>query len=61
MPEVKHNGCYYCGSRSEPILKSVVKRVIHKNGREDSGQPVALCSICFKADVIDLRVSPVRE
>lgn len=58
MQQVKHDGCYYCGSRNEPILKSVVKRVIHKNGREDHAAPVALCSICIKAPVIDLRAQP---
>lgn len=58
MPEVKHDGCFYCGSRDEQVLKSVVRLVIHKNGREDAMAPVALCSVCIKADVIDLRVQP---
>jgi hypothetical protein len=61
MPETKHDGCYFCGSRGEPILKSVVKTVIHKNGREDHMAPVALCSVCIKAPVIDLRAAPQRE
>jgi hypothetical protein len=58
MPEVKHGGCYFCGGRDEQLLKSVVRRVIHRNGREDSAAAVALCSICIKADVVDLRVAP---
>lgn len=58
METCKHGGCYFCGTTSEPILKSVVKRVIHRNGREDPIAPVALCSVCIKADVVDLRVTP---
>lgn len=58
METCKHGGCYFCGTVNEPILKSVIKRVIHRNGREDSAAPVALCSVCIKADVVDLRVTP---
>ena len=56
--EVKHGGCFFCGSLKEPILKSVVKHVIHRNGREDHAQAVALCSVCVGAPVIDLRAQP---
>ncbi len=58
MMETKHGGCYFCGTFKEPVLKSVVRKVIHKSGREDAAAPVALCSVCIKADIIDMRAVP---
>lgn len=58
LNEVRHSGCYFCGNMKEQFLKSAVRRVIHRNGREDSAAPVALCSICIAASVIDMRAAP---
>ena len=56
--DIKHGGCFFCGNMKEQLLKSVVKHVIHRNGREDHAQAVALCSQCVKMPTIDLRVQP---
>lgn len=55
-----HDGCYYCGSLKDEFLKSVRRKVIYKSGNSGT-MAVALCTVCIKADVIDLRVAVPQE
>lgn len=57
--EIKHGGCWYCGSKAQPILNAVQKNVIDKDGKSSSGG-YALCVVCEKAPVLDQRV-PVEQ
>lgn len=53
--EIKHCGCWYCGTKSQPVLKAIQKRIIDKDGKSSSGG-YALCDVCFDASVLEQRV-----
>mgnify|MGYP001611599938 FL=1 len=57
--EIKHSGCWYCGSKSQEILVAVQKNVITRDGKSSSGG-YALCDVCKQAPVLDQRV-PVEQ
>lgn len=57
--QVKHEGCWYCGSKSQEILTAVQKPIITPSGASTVGG-YALCDTCAKAPVLDQRV-PVEQ
>lgn len=57
--EIKHDGCWYCGSKQQPILKATQKTIIDANGKQLTGG-YALCDECIKAPVLDQRI-PVEQ
>ncbi len=55
---ILHSGCFSCGSEKDLILKSKCMTIIEKGGKSKTlGRSVALCSVCFPQDVIDMRVT----
>lgn len=57
--EIKHGGCWYCGSKSQPILKAMQKTTIGTTGSETKGG-YAVCDECAKVPVLDQRI-PVEQ
>ncbi len=53
--EIKHGGCWYCGSKSQSILKAIQKPIIDQDGNREV-YAVALCDTCITAQVLDQRV-----
>jgi|GraSoiStandDraft_11_1057310.scaffolds.fasta_scaffold2317998_1 hypothetical protein len=51
----KHGGCWYCGSKKQPILRATQKQIIDRDGKSSQGG-AALCDICFAAPILDQRV-----
>lgn len=57
-----HAGCFYCGSKSQQYLLSIVKPTIEVDGTVNRGHTTgqALCDACVNLKILDLRV-PLAE
>jgi hypothetical protein len=52
MPEVKHDGCYDCGTMKHPVLKSVTATRTNPKGKAET-KSIALCPPCYDKEKVN--------